>query len=651
MGAHLYVRAPLLSSRSMFAHSTLGHFVVLVFLILTIQLVNCSDLETLFKFKDSLINGRNLTTWTTSEDPCNNNTANWEGILCTNNGTVWGIKLEGMGLEGNIDPTILARLTSLVSISFMNNSLKGAFPDFGMLYGIREIFLSNNKFSGEIPANAFKGLKWLEKLYLANNKLMGQIPASLTSLPMLKELMLENNHLEGQIPKFYKSNLTLANFANNHFNGRIPEGVRQFSASQFSGNERLCGPPLEECQRNGASTPMIIIIALVVTIAIGAVIFAVVILSRRRYQDPEFARIQNRGPTGSGTSTNLSMHEKGGASARNEKKVDLSMMLNFLKDDEEEFDLADLLKASAEVLGSGMFGSSYKTALSNGKVMVVKRFKQMNNVGKEEFHEHMRRLGRLRHPNILPLVAFYYRKEEKLLVSNYIDNISLSFHIHGNQSNEIQSPDWPTRLKIMKGVVKGLHSLYIKLPNLIVPHGHLKSSNVLLSNNYEPLIADYGLVPLTNPEHAQNVMMAYKSPEYKQHGRISKRTDIWCLGIMILEVMTGKILTNTLHQSKGNENDLTDFINSVGDQELNIDMFDKEMKGINKSSEEEMMKLFKIGLSCCEKDANKRMDIKQVVERIEEVKEKDNMDDDFQSTYSSELDKQSLKEITDDLSN
>ncbi|KAL7589179.1 pollen receptor-like kinase 2 [Lactuca sativa] len=650
MGAHLYVRAPVPSSCSMFAHSTLGHFVFLLFLISTIQHVNGSDLETLFKFKNSLINGRNLTTWTSTEDPCNNNTANWEGIFCTN-GTVSAIKLERMGLEGNIDATILARLKSLVSISFMDNNLKGSFPDFGMLYGIREILLSNNKFSGEIPANAFKGLKWLEKLYLANNKLMGQIPVSVTSLPMLKELLLENNHLEGEIPKFYKTNLTLANFANNHFNGRIPEGFQNFSASLFLGNEQLCGQPLEECQRNGASTATIIIIALVLATAVGAVLFAVVILSSRRHQDPDFARIQNHGSTVLGASANLSMKEKGASSARKEKKADLSMKLTFLIDDEEVFDLADLLKASAEVLGSGMFGSSYKTALASGKVMVVKRFRHMNNVGQEEFYEHMKRLGRLRHPNILPLVAFYYRKEEKLFVSEYIDNISLSYHIHGNQSNEIRSLDWPTRLRIMKGVVKGLHSLYIKLPSLIVPHGHLKSSNVLLNKNYEPLLADYGLVPVTNPEHAFDLMMAYKSPEYKQHGRISKRTDIWCLGIMILEVLTGKILANTLHLGKGNESDLTDFINSVANQELNIDVFDKEMAGFNKSSEEEMIKLLKIGLSCCEKDANKRMDIKQVVEKIEELKEKEGMEDDFQSTYSSEPDKQSLREITDDNTN
>ena len=118
-------------------------------------------------------------------------------------------------------------------------------------------------------------------------------------------------------------------------------------------------------------------------------------------------------------------------STMSKKGENNSGKLTFLRDDAERFDLGDLLKASAEVLGSGYFGSSYKAALMTGKMMVVKRFRHMNNVGREEFQEHMRRLGRLGHTNLLPLVAFYYRKEEKLLVSEYVNNVSLAVHLHG----------------------------------------------------------------------------------------------------------------------------------------------------------------------------------------------------------------------------
>lgn len=105
--------------------------------------------------------------------------------------------------------------------------------------------------------------------------------------------------------------------------------------------------------------------------------------------------------------------------------------LSFVREDIEKFDLQDLLRASAEVLGSGTFGSSYKAVVNGGQAIVVKRYRHMNNVGREEFHEHMRRLGRLKHPNLLPLVAYYHRKEEKLLVSEFVDKGSLASHLHG----------------------------------------------------------------------------------------------------------------------------------------------------------------------------------------------------------------------------
>lgn len=114
--------------------------------------------------------------------------------------------------------------------------------------------------------------------------------------------------------------------------------------------------------------------------------------------------------------------------------------LNFVKKERERFDLQDLLRASAEILGSGSFGSTYKAIVLNGPAVVVKRFKHMNNVGKEEFFEHMRKLGSLDHPNILPLVAFYFRKDEKLLVYDYVENGSLASHLHGMYSTSYLLP-------------------------------------------------------------------------------------------------------------------------------------------------------------------------------------------------------------------
>ena len=104
------------------------------------------------------------------------------------------------------------------------------------------------------------------------------------------------------------------------------------------------------------------------------------------------------------------------------------------------FGLEDLLRASAEVLGSGTFGASYKATLLDGPALVVKRFKEINGVGRGDFAEHMRRLGRLAHPNLLPVVAYLYKKEEKLLVTDFMVNGSLAHVLHGGAYGEREKP-------------------------------------------------------------------------------------------------------------------------------------------------------------------------------------------------------------------
>lgn len=600
------------------AHLSLHHLLHVMILFVSIKIHHAntsSDQETLLELKNSLKNGEKLTTWNPLKIPCNGNHPNWEGVLCSND-TIMGIRLEGKDLGGYIETKILMKLPSLITISFQNNSLEGEFPVFKRLHRLRSIFLTANKFDKEIPMDAFDGMRRLKKLYLANNYFKGQIPSSLTRLPKLRDLMLENNRFEGEIPVFVKDNLTIVNFANNNLYGPIPKRLQSFPKSQFSGNGELCGPPFPECKVK-IPTPTIIMIVIAVVAALVAIAAAFIILQKFGSSSPDTLRAPP---------PNHDQMEQGvgkTAAAAAAKKVDPSLKLTFLKDD-QQFDLADLLRASAVVLGGGVFGSSYKTVISRQKILVVKRYSQMNNVTKDEFVKHMKRLGKLNHPNLVPLLAFYYRKEEKLFIADYVENISLAVHLHGSRSELRRSLDWPTRLKIVKGVARGLLHLYNELPSLIAPHGHLKSSNVLLNQEFESLLTDYGLVPITNQEHARDVMIAFKSPEYKNYGRITKKTDVWSLGVLILETMTGKFPANTLHQSKGGDVELTNFVDSLLKEEVTVDLFDKEIGGFNEHNEGEMLKLLSIGLSCCEPDVEKRWDIKEVVDRIEDVNENEN---------------------------
>jgi len=205
--------------------------------------------------------------------------------------------------------------------------------------------------------------------------------------------------------------------------------------------------------------------------------------------------------------------------------------------------------------------------------------------------------------------------------------------------------DWPTRLRIVKGVAKGLAYLYKEFPTLALPHGHLKSSNVLLDDTFEPLLTDYALVPVVNKDHSQRIMVAYQSPECSQSDRPNRKTDVWSLGILILEILTGKFPENYLTQGKGGDADLATWVNSVVREEWTGEVFDMDMMR-TKNCEGEMLKLLKIGMCCCEWNLERRWDLKEAVAKIEELKERDN--DDFSNSYASEGEVYSSRALTDD---
>lgn len=602
---------------------------VLLSVILNLSITSFSapnEIEVLLKFKDSLTNNAALSSWDPAKPPCPGEV--WAGIICQN-ANVWGLKLQNLGLKGKFDMEILKDLPHLRTISIMQNQFEGEFPNIKAISALKSMYMSGNKFSGEIKADAFDKMTGLKKFDGARNQFTGSIPASLTSLPLLTELRLEQNAFTGQIPNFQQDRLSVFNVSANQLDGPIPDKLTKLDATAFMGNDELCGGPMPPCPSPTKVPVGTIILCVLLAIAALAAIFVAVVILGRRKQNPEpvnqnvasAPQVHTKKPSMDMDKVEKGMPPAENSSAPVKNNAQVSVRLTFLKEETEKFDLPDLLKASAEILGSGVFGSTFKAALgSSGRVMVVKRFRQMNNVGREEFQEHMRRLGRLNHKNLLPLVAFYYRKEEKLLVTEYVDNANLAVYLHGNRGRGVPSLDWPKRLKIVKGVAKGLLYLYNELPSIVAPHGHLKSANVLLNDSWEPLLTDYALSPIVNQDQAHELMIAYRSPEYKQQHRITKKTDVWSLGVLILEVLTGRYPPKGTQQDRGNETDLAAWVQSIAREDWKAEAFDKEMAG-KKNREDEMVKLLEIGVSCCEPDVEKRWEIKEAVERIEKIRE------------------------------
>lgn len=105
--------------------------------------------------------------------------------------------------------------------------------------------------------------------------------------------------------------------------------------------------------------------------------------------------------------------------------------LEFFYKNTPVFDLDDLLRASAEVLGKGKLGSTYKATLESGLVVAVKRVKNMNGLSKKEFVQQMQLLGKIRHENLVKIVSFYYSREEKLVIYEFLPNGNLFDLLHG----------------------------------------------------------------------------------------------------------------------------------------------------------------------------------------------------------------------------
>lgn len=604
--------------------------------------VTCGAGETqsLIKFRGSLSNATALSNWGGSADsPCTAAGSNWTGVWC-NNGSVWQLRLDGMGLGGGLDLDSLAELPSLRMLSIKGNSFEGPMPEVRKLPALKSVTMSSNRFSGPIPDDMFDGMRALKMVYLEGNMFTGPMPKSLAQLPRLVNLNLAGNQIGGKIPDFPQMELQMVNLADNQFEGKIPRGLSNMNASYFAGNKDLCGKPLPPCK----SSRKLLFIAIGVGVALAVLLIVGVVLYRKKSNIHEAHPVKVQrgfGAYDAGLTDAQINHQQPQMKKRG---GDHQGKLVFVRSDRGRFELQDLLRASAEVLGSGSFGSSYKAALLDGPAVVVRRFRQMNKLGKEGFYEHMRRLGSLSHPNLLPLVAFFYRKEEKLLISDFVENGSLASHLHANRSAGQPGLDWPTRLKIVKGVAKGLEYLYKELPVLSLPHGHLKSSNVLLDRNFTPLLTDYGLVPVINKDHAQQFMVAFKSPEFNRSDRTTKKTDVWSLGILILEIITGKFPANYLKQGKGANADLATWVNSVVREEWTGEVFDKDMRG-TKSGEGEMLKLLKIGMCCCEWDVERRWSLREAMERIEELRERDS--DEEYSSYGSEGDLYSSRAMTE----
>ncbi|XWS51978.1 hypothetical protein CRYUN_Cryun11dG0028100 [Craigia yunnanensis] len=212
------------------------------------------------------------------------------------------------------------------------------------------------------------------------------------------------------------------------------------------------------------------------------------------------------------------------------------------------FDLATIAFATnnfctTNKLGKGGFGSVYKGILKDGQEIAVKRLSKSSKQGLHEFKNEVIHIAKLQHRNLVKLLGFCIQGDEMMLIYEFMPNKSLDFFIF--DQSQSMSLDWPTRYHIINGIARGLLYLHQDSRQRII-HRDLKASNVLLDNEMNPKISDFGLArSFGEKETTANTKKVvgtygYMAPEYAIDGLYSIKSDVFSFGVLVLEIVSGK---------------------------------------------------------------------------------------------------------------
>ncbi|XP_023745726.1 probable serine/threonine-protein kinase PBL28 [Lactuca sativa] len=297
----------------------------------------------------------------------------------------------------------------------------------------------------------------------------------------------------------------------------------------------------------------------------------------------------------------------------------------------EEISRATKNFCSETLVGDGGFGMVYRGQLSNdwkNQIVAIKRLDPDSCQGTDEFHNELKLVSSFNHPNIIPFVGYCDDANEKIIVCKYATNRSLEYHLQDRDRRSRLT--WGQRLKICLGAARGIKYLHSGVGEYRrVIHRDMKSANILLDDNLEATICDFGLsrlAPRNLPDTYVHTRAAgtrfYIDPLYHERGRLTKESDIYSFGVVMFEMSSGMM---AYHVRRFEDTETQSMINIVrsyyDDEHQHVDGLDKlidptikdqiDMRSFHKFNE--------IAHECINLDIKKRPTMDRIIEGVEEA--------------------------------
>ncbi|KAI7733044.1 hypothetical protein M8C21_032209 [Ambrosia artemisiifolia] len=282
----------------------------------------------------------------------------------------------------------------------------------------------------------------------------------------------------------------------------------------------------------------------------------------------------------------------------------------------KDYSYGDLKKATNDFrdenkLGEGGFGDVYKGITKDGNFVAIKKLAIGSNTAKDNFETEVRVISNVHHRNLIRLLGCC-KEPELLLVLEYMANGSLEKYLYGEKRGTL---NWKQRRDIIFGTARGLAYLHEQYHVTII-HRDIKPSNILLDNEFQPKIADFGLARLL-PEDQTHIStkfggtLGYTAPEYAIHGQLSEKVDTYSFGIVVLEIVSGKRCTDVPNESAG-EQYLLERAWNYYESHIHMKLVDETLDPIE-YREEDIRKIIEIALMCTQSPVSVRPSMSEVV--------------------------------------